>query len=221
MALTKNMKIYKLFIVTAIAVFAFSASAQDTNLLKGSEKTLLTTGEANKNQCLAYQNYIVRTIRKEGSKTDSGDDNSGDDISIFKRDAANSPQENCQTAKNSVLSVENTEGNSFRGIFKNYLFIEKNLYPDYSNLEIYDLKTNKIAFKTEYTEWDDYRINLSGGRFLNYSQWSKKAGLLRNCRDAKKWKQGGLGINWLQTKKLDLQTMKEISVGTLRCVSVN
>ena len=123
--------------------------------------------------------------------------------------------------KNLCFFVENTEGNSFRGVFKNYLFIEKNLYPDYSNLEIYNLKTNKIAFKTEYTEWDDYRINLSGGRFLNYSQWSKKAGLLKNCRDAKKWKQGGLGINWLQTKKLDLQTMKEISVGTLRCVSVN
>jgi hypothetical protein len=217
------MKIYKLFIVTAIVVFTFSAlvSAQNANLLKGSEKTLLTTGETNKNQCFAYQNYVVKTIRKEGSKTDSGDDNSGDDISIFKRDVSNSSQKSCQTAENSLLSVENTEGNSFRGIFKDYLFIEKNLYPDYSNLEIYNLKTNKIAFKTEYTEWDDYRINLSGGRFLNYSQWSKKSGLLKNCRDAKKWKRDGLGINWLQTKKLDLQTMKETSVGILRCTSVN
>ncbi len=211
----------KTFIII-IAVITFSAmAAAQTNLLKGSEKTLLTSGEANKNQCFAYQNYVVKTIRKEGSMSDSGDDNSGDDISIFKRVAANSSQDSCQTAEKSLLSVENTKGNTFRGIFKNYLFIEKNLYPDYSNLEIYDLKTNKIVFKTEYTEWDDYRINLSGGRFLNFSQWSKKDGLLKNCRDAKKWKRDGLGINWLQTKKLDLQTMKEIPVGILRCVSVN
>ena len=210
------------YLAVIVIVFAFSVSIlAQNNFLKGSDKTLLATGEENANQCFAYQNYVVKTVHKGGSMTDSGDDKSGDDISVFKRDAANSPQNSCQTDEKSLLSVANSEGNRFRGIFKDYLFIEKNLYPDYSNLEIYNLKSGKIAFKTEYTESDDYRINLSGGRFLNYSQWSKKAGLLKNCRNAKKWKREGFGINWLQTKRLDLQTMKEIPVGILRCTSVN
>ena len=215
------MKIFD-FLAVIVIVFAFSVSlSTQNNLLKGSEKTLLVTGEENENQCFAFQNYIVKTVYKGGSMTDAGDDKSGDDISIYKRDAANSPQNSCQTAEKSLLSVANSEGNSFRGIFEDYIFVEKNLFPDYSNLEIYNLKTGRIAFKTEYTESDDYRINLSGGRFLNYSQWSKKAGILKNCRDGKKWKREGLGISWLQTKRLDLQTLKEIPVGVLRCISVN
>ncbi len=202
------------------AIFAFSGSASaQINLLKNSERPLFNLTENKQEKCFVYSKYVVKTAFRQITKNE--EDQSGDDVSIFKRDAKIAPQKSCQTAGDALLSVENTEGNNFIGIFKDHLFIEKNLFPDYSNLDIYSLKTQTNVFKAEFTGWNDYDINISGARFLLYDSWSKKDGLLKNCPQGKKWKRDGLGVSWIQNQRLNLQTFKVSPVGGLKCVSVN
>lgn len=217
--MTNTKKMYFIALLLS-AIFAFSGSASaQANLLKNSDKPLYNMSENDKEKCFVYGKYVVKTVMKE--LTENTDDKSGDDISIFKRDASIAPQKSCETDGNALLSVANTEGNTFLGIFRDHLFIEKNIYPDYSNLEIYNLKTNKNVFAAEYTAWNDYKINIAGGRFLLYDSWSKKDGLIKNCPQGKKWKREGLGVSWIQNQRLDLQTFKVSPVGVLKCVSVN
>lgn len=209
-------------IVTAMTLCIFQAtvSAQTFKFLEGSERPFLRSEAESGNQCFAYSSYIVKIAVKESSEPDSSPDGRGDEIDIFRRDPAVLPPEICRTFEKSLIKIKNAQGNEFAGVFGDLIFVKRSVFPDGGNLDVYDLRTKKIAFSTEYSEWDNYRINLAGGRFLSYRQWSKKDGLLKNCREAKKWKREGFGISWLQTKRLDLQTMKAASVGSLRCINV-
>lgn len=212
---------YVLFVLTAApTAFQRSISAQDVGLIKGAEQAIYKRDGDEKNQCYVYEKYVVTTVLNDNPQQGGGSLEAGNDIDIFLRDATKSPQENCRTLNSPLTKIKNIEGNEFGGIFRDLVFVRKNVYPDGGDFEIYNLTANKSVFSTNYSEWDGYRINLSGGRFLLYRQWSKKDGLLKNCREGRKWKRQGLGVGWLQTKQLDLQTMKTINIGTLRCIAV-
>lgn len=216
----KILKIIDVLIVLIIALYFFqnSVSAQDYELIKGSERPIYKRDGDEKGQCYVYEKYVVTTILRDNPQPGGGSSEAGYDIDVFRRNANKSPQENCQ-AETAVAKIKNVEGNEFGGIFRELVFVRKNIYPDGGDFDIYNLSVNKTAFSTDYSEWDGYRINLSNGKYLLYRQWSKKDGLLKHCREARKWKRQGFGVGWLQTKRLDLQTLKATNVGNLRCIA--
>lgn len=212
----KNLN-FSALLIAAFCVFNFNVSAQSAGFIKNSEKPLYTSESDDK--CYVFTKYVVKTYLKNNVKEDIGT-GQGYEIDVFKRDAKSDLKKSCEVAADSLLNLKNEEGNELGGVFGDLLFVSRNIFPDGADLDIYDLKTGKVVFTTEFSEWDGYATNISNGNFLNYRQWSKKDGLLKNCPQAKKWKKDGLGLSWLQTKRLNLLTGKEISVGTLRCISV-
>lgn len=211
----------KFLILSAAAmfIFNFSAAAQSAGFIRNSEKPLYKSETDEKAQCYVFNKYVVKTYLKPNEKEDIGT-GEGYEIEIFKRDIKSDLKTSCETSADSLLNLKNVEGNEPGGVFGDLFFVRRNVFPDGGDLDIYDLETGKVVFTTEFSEWDGYDMNITNGKFLNYRQWSKKDGLLRNCAQAKQWKKQGLGISWLQTKRFDLLTRKEISVGALRCISV-
>lgn len=205
--------------IAAIFVFNLSASAQSAGFIKNSEKPLYKSETDEKAQCYVFNKYVVKTYLKTNEKEDIGT-GEGYEIEVFKRDMKTVLPKNCEASADALLNLKNVEGNESGGVFGDLFFVRRNVFPDGGDLDVYDLKTGKVVFTTEFSEWDGYAMNITNGKFLNYRQWSKKDGLLKNCAQAKQWKKQGLGISWLQTKRLDLMTKKEISVGALRCISV-
>ncbi len=217
----KMLKNYRKIGCLILFAFAFciSLSAQDEGFIKGSEKTIYKSDTDTKAQCFVFDKYVVKTFLKDNTK-DGGGDGTGYDLTVFIRDAVRDAAENCGLSVEPSTNIKNEEGNEAGGVFGDLFFVRRNVFPDGADLDIYDLKTHKVIFTTAFSEWDNYRMNISGGRFLNYRQWSKKDGLLKNCPQAKKWKRDGFGISWLQTRRFDLRTRKETSVGALRCINV-
>lgn len=217
----KNFKKLNLLIfsVFTFCIYSPAISAQSVEFIKGSERTLYKSETDAKAQCFLFDKYVVKASLKDNTK-DGGGDGAGYELTIFIRDEVRPLAENCELTVEPFTNIKNEEGNEIGGIFGDLFFLRRNVFPDYADLDIYDLKTHKIIFTTEFSEWDNYKMNISGGRFLNYRQWSKKDGLLKNCPQAKKWKREGFGISWLQTKRFDLRTRKATSVGNLRCINI-
>lgn len=207
------------FPVLLIFAFCISLSAQSGEVIKGTEKLLVRYDLDEKTQCFVFNKYVVKTYLKDNAK-DGGGAGNGSEIDVFARDVKQPLKKNCEMSADVLLNIKNEEGNDFGGIFGKLLFVSRNGFPDGADLDVYDLKTKNKVFTTAFSEWDNYGTNISNARFLNYRQWSKKDGVLKNCPQAKKWKRDGFGISWLQTKRLDLQTLKENSVGTLRCINI-
>lgn len=218
--MTKIKKLnFPALLIAAFCVFNFNVSAQIAGFIKNSEKPLYTSESDEKAQCYVFKNYVVKTYLKNNLKDDIGT-GQGYEIDVFRRDAKSDLKKSCEISTDSLLNLKNEEGNEPGGIFGDLFLVSRNVFPDNADLDIYDLKTGKVVFTAEFSEWDGFDTNISNGKFLNYRQWSKKDGLLKNCPQAKKWKKDGLGIGWLQTKRLNLLTRKETSIGTLRCISV-
>lgn len=210
---------FLILIIAAFCIFDFNVSAQSDDFIKGSEKLLVRYKSDEKTQCFAFNKYLVKTYLKDNTKENIGD-GTGVEIEVFKRDVKYPLKKSCEIAADVLLNIKNEEGNEFGGVFGDRIFIKRNVFPDGADLDVYDLKTKAKVFTTEFSEWDNYAMNISNARFLNYRQWSKKDGLLKNCPQGAKWKRDGFGISWLQTKRLDLQTLKEVSIGALRCINV-
>lgn len=216
------MKNYKKFVFLLLFVFStfLFAEAQELEFVKGAEKSLANYKLDEKTRCIIYNKYVVKTFLKDNIKDDIGT-GEGYEIEVFRRDVKQPLKKNCGDAAGDVsLKLKNEEGNGFGGISGDLLFVSRNEFPDGADFDVYDLKKNERVFTSEFSDWDNFGMSISNARFLNYRQWSKKDGLLKNCSQAQKWKREGFGISWLQTKRLDLQTLKETPVGNLRCINV-
>ena len=86
-----------------------------------------------------------------------------------------------------------------------------------SNLAI-SLSTTSVFTSSVLTQGYTGDPKLIGGRFLMFDSPSDKKGLISTCKEAGKWKRQGGGVGWVQGKKLDLQTLTAVNVGTLKCV---
>ena len=100
-----------------------------------------------------------------------------------------------------------------------FLF-RRNVFPDSADLDVYDLKTDKIIFTTEFSEWDNYGMNISGGRFLNYQSMVKKRRFTEKLSAGRKMETRRFRHQLAANQKIKFATRKEISVGNLRCVNV-
>ena len=201
-----------LYIKCSLLLLAFilagtnSVFAQDeeNNGMKGTETpSFQESSDAEK--CFVFSKYVVKTIQNEDG---------GEKISVYRRDASTSAEDACQTTGRAYLNVNDSDNYFFYGLSGSLLFIDSGTSVESRGLEIYNLTSRKSIFNESYTG----DPKLVGGRFVSFDSPSDKKGPLRTCKEAAKWKRDGGGVGWVQGQKLDLQTMKLINVGVLRCV---
>ncbi len=206
------------FLILIVWFFTNAICAQNNGVkLSGEDAALYRQGSVETERCLVYKNYVVKTAN---DKT-----NGGEAFKVFQRQTPSAAKAACEqtetdplldlsgnyTGKNASINEDITS--VFFGLSGKYLFVDKVVEPFVGEFEIFDLTTRKSIFKNEYYE----RIKLLQHHFVDFDQWSAKDGLLKNCSQAKKWKKDGLGIGWIQQKRLDLQTLKLQNIGALRC----
>jgi hypothetical protein len=204
-------KIYLLLslIFTMFGLFGFSAKAalsQESQLLAGSEKVKFEKNTETA-KCFVFNQYII--------KTNSGED-VGEDISIYKRGDKTAATNGCPVKSPLLFTIKNPDSNYFLGLAGDFLFIDSGTGPDSRGLEIYNLKSRKSIFTSEYHD----SIKLITGDTLRFDKISGKNGLLKNCKQAAKIKRDGMSVGWVQDTQLNLKTLKASSVGALRCVAL-
>lgn len=160
-----------------------------------------TSGE--NGECFVFAKYVIKTNPSEDG---------GANISVYKRSAA--AENACDTSGEPWLYVADSDNNSFFGLSGKYLFVDMGTSADSRDLVIYDFSLHKSVLTQGYGG----DPKLIDGRFLIFDSPSDKKGLISTCREAAKWKRQGGGVGWVQGKKLDLQTLTSVNVGTLKCV---
>jgi len=180
------------------------ARAQDKALLvmPGTETPEShTSGESG--ECFVFEKYVIKTNASEDG---------GANISVYKRGPAVGNA--CDTSGDAWLYVEDSDNNSFFGLSGKYMFVDMGTSVDSRNFDIYDFSLHKSVLSQGYSG----DPKLVAGRFLIFDSPSDKKELMSTCKDATKWKRQGGGVGWVQGKKLDLQTLTSVNVGTVKCV---
>jgi hypothetical protein len=183
-----------------------TAQAQDeeeTSLMKGTESAAFQQ-QAENGKCFVFDKYTIKTISGE---------NVGEDIKVYRRASSISADTACENGTAAYYTIKNADANYFAGLFGDYLFVDSGTGADGRGLEIFNLKSKKSIYSTEYYD----ELELQEGRFFIYDKLSKTNGALKNCREATQWKKDGFSIGWVRQAKLDLQTLKETPIGTVRC----
>jgi len=180
------------------------ARAQDKALLvmPGTETPEShTSGESG--ECFVFEKYVIKTNPSEDG---------GANISVYQRGptAGNA----CGTSGDAWLYVADSDNNSFFGLSGKYMFVDMGTSVDSRNFDIYDFSLHKSVLSQGYSG----DPKLVAGRFLIFDSPSDKKELMSTCKDATKWKRQGGGVGWVQGKKLDLQTLTSVNVGTVKCV---
>ena len=190
--------------LAATAAAPVFAQDEEYNGMKGTE-TPQFQESSETDKCLVFSKYVVKTVQNEDG---------GDNVSVYKRNSAADAESACQTGDAAYLDIGDSDNNYFYGLYGSLLFIDSGTSVESRGLEIYNLNSRKSIFNESYTG----DPKLVGGRFVFFDSPTDKRGPLKTCREAAKWKRDGGGVGWVQGKKLDLQTLKLINAGTLRCV---
>ena len=196
-------KICFLLLILALAGGTLWAQDEKYEAMKGSE-TPAFQSFSDAGNCFVFGKYVVRTARNEDE---------GENISVYIRNTASSAEGACRTKGSPHLEIKDSDNNSFYGLFGNYLFVDSGTSSDSRGLDIYNLISRRSIYSDGYIG----DAKLTEARFILFDTPSDKKGSLGTCKEAAKWKREGGGVGWMQGRKLDLQTLKVISVGTLRC----
>ncbi len=189
----------------SLAAGTVFAQDEEYNVMKGTE-TPVFHKPSDTGKCYVFSEYIVKTEQSEDG---------GENIAVYKRGTSTSAKSACQTKGDEYQSIKDSDNNNFYGLSGSLIFIDSGTSVESRGLEIYNLTSGKTITNLEYRD----EATLVEGRFVVDDSPSVKKGLLKTCKEAAKWKRdGGGGVGWVQGKKLDLQTLKEISVSALRCV---
>ncbi len=155
--------------------------------------------------CFIFREYVVKTTQNEGE---------GENVAVYKQKSTTNGESGCKTTGEPNIYIEDFANNSFFGISGAYFFIDTGTSVESRELLIYSLATGDSIMTESYS--GDPKV--TEGRFVIFDSPSDKKGPLATCKEAAKWKREGGGVGWVQGKKLDLQTLKKVSVGGLRCV---
>jgi hypothetical protein len=191
-----------------VMIISAACAAQDSvyHVIEGTTAPKDFSAGRGGGNCFIFPNYLVRT---------RSSDDGGSNVNVFAWDPSLAGEkEPCETKRKPVLMVANADNNDFFGISGNYVFIDTGTSVESRGLEIYDLSANNA--KTVFEYHGDPK--LTEGRYLSFDSPSVKAGPIKSCKQAAEWKRQGGGVGWVQSERVDLQTMKKTSVGPLRCV---
>jgi hypothetical protein len=189
--------------VLNLTSFAGLAQSNKYDAVKGSE-TPEFSRLADSGNCFVIGAYIVKTDHKNAE---------GENISVFKRASTANAKAGCSTKGKAYFYITDADNSSFYGLYGNFLFVNNGTSAEASELDVYDLVNRKSIAKENYLN----DAKLVQGRLLIFDEPTNRKGQIKSCSQAVKWKREGGGVGWLQTKQLDLQTLKKTSLGTLRC----
>jgi hypothetical protein len=189
-----------LFLMFALAVGSGASQETEPLMMRGTEQPVSHRSDET-GSCIIFSKYVIQTgVSDEG----------GEDLTVYTRGG----ERGCSITRKPILHVPNEDNNALFGIAGKWLFVDSGTSVESRGLEIYDLETGKPVIGVEYSD----EPKLEGGRYVVYDAPSEKPGPISSCREAAKWKREGGGVGWVQTKRLDLDTLKQTTVGTLRCI---
>jgi hypothetical protein len=189
--------------LTIFAAAGIAGAQDEAPLVMPGTETPEAHTSGDSGECFVFAKYVIKTNPSEDG---------GANISVYKRgQAAENP---CDASGNAWLYVADSDNNSFFGLSGKYMFVDMGTSADSRDLDIYDFSLHKSVLSQGYSG----DPKLVGGRFVMFDSPSDKKGLISTCKEAAKWKRQGGGVGWVQGKKLDLQTLTAVNVGTLRCV---
>jgi hypothetical protein len=194
--------IFLLMLALTLAVMT-QAQSNQYEAVKGAE-TPQYSRSSDAGNCFVFASYVVKTDHVDAD---------GENISVFKRAPSTNAKAACSVKGKSYLRIPDADNNSFYGLYGTYLFVDSGTSVDSRGLDVYDLVSRKTIANEGYMN----DAKLVSGRFLMFDTPTDRKGPIIACPQAAKWKRQGGGVGWLQGKKLDLQTMKKTTVGTLRC----
>lgn len=198
--------LFALFAAQILCVSAFESFSllkQEASLMKGAEKAAFGK-ETGDGKCFVFGKYTVKTVASEDL---------GEEIEIYRNSAAVGDDSVCDNLKTPYFTIKNADANYFFGLSGEYVFVDNGTGSDGRGLEVFNLKTKKSIYTTEYY----IQAEIEQNRFLVYDKYSETKGALKSCRQAAQWKKDGFSIGWVRSSKLDLQTLKETPTGTIRC----
>jgi len=203
---TTTMFLLVISLTVLILPVAVPVCAQDGDYsgMKGTE-TPAFKEYADTGTCFVFSKYVVKMLPVEAGEGK---------IAVYKRGAATAGKGACQTSDKPYFDVNSSDNDYFYGVSGSLLFIDNGTSMESRGLEIYDLTSRKSIFNESYTGDPKF----VGGRFVFFDSPSDRKGPLKTCREAAKWRRDGGGVAWVQGRKLDVQTLKLITVGALRCV---
>lgn len=193
------------FIAVILSLTGIVGLAQSNKYVavKGSE-TPQYSRFSDAGNCFVFADYVVKTDHIDAD---------GENISVFKRSPSTNAKTACSVKGKAYLRIADADNNSFYGLYGMYLFVDSGTSVDSRGLDIYDLLSSKKVFSDGYM--NDAR--LIQAHLLIFDEPTDKKGPIKACPQAAKWKREGGGVGWLQSKQLDLKTLKKTNVGTLRC----
>ena len=191
-----------LLLILTLVIAIGSAASQEAEplMMPGTEQPVSHTS-TDSGSCIIFEKYVIRTgVSDEG----------GEDLTVYLKGS----ERGCSITRKPILHVPNEDNTALFGLAGKWLFVDSGTSVESRALEIYDLETGKPAIGIEYSD----EPKLEAGRYVTYDAPSEKPGPIRSCKEAAKWKREGGGVGWVQTKRLDLETLKQTTVGTLRCI---
>lgn len=114
------------------------------------------------------------------------------------------------------LPIRDSDSQFFSGLVGDKLVIDDGTASDSRQLRIIDLRTKRSVYTATVRELGE----VTGKRFLKFSELSKIKGDLRNCRQAANWRKSGFAIGWIRPVTFDLQMMKKTSAGKVSCIAL-
>lgn len=189
-----------LMVLACTVVGPVFAQDGDYSGMKGTE-TPAFKDYADTETCFVFSKYVVKMLP-------------GEKIAVYIRRATTAVKGACQTSDSPYLDVNVSDTDYFFGILGSLMFIDRSRSVESRGLEIYNLASRKSIFNESYAG----NAKLVGGKFVFFDSPSDRKGPVKTCREAAKWKREGVGVGWIQVRKLDIQTLNLINVGTLRCI---
>ena len=200
-------KILFLPLLLLITAQAFGIFAQDGGQpIKGTDDFKYQK-DAGGRDCYVYDRYIFKTVSSPGN---------GVYINVYQNSSGKPTAKVCETGPaKSYLVVKDSDSQFFNGLVGDKLIIDDGTGPDTRKLRIVDLRTKKTVFTANVHETGE----ITGKRFLTFSEISKTKRPLGECSQAKEWKNSGFSIGWVREVKLNLGTLKKTAAEKISCAA--
>jgi hypothetical protein len=205
------MKIYK-HITIVILIFilfvlkAYSAQKIIFSLFPGTEQVYVLSQYKNYT-CFQYHNYVVVTKDLLNSV--------GSDMFIkyFNWDMGYYNVEDITNEHD--FQIKNEWAEYFQGIYKHYLFIDSGTGPGPRGLIIYNLRTKKKVFESEYSE----PVFIDAKGIFSFWKTSEIPATEENCPEYSKFRADGFGVAIEKKVLLNLNDLGLSETGEAHCSS--
>lgn len=194
--------------IFCILLLSLTALAQDDLFtpMKGSATPEFQMAEG-EGKCLVFGTHVVKTKPSQDG---------GEIVSVYDREGSAKGRAACSLRSNPYFIIQDADNNSFYGISAVYFFIDQGTSAGERTLAVYKTDSGYEVTNIAYFA-NENAPRIEAARYLYYDAVASKKGPASSCPQAAKWRKQGGGVAWLQSKKMDLNTLTATNVGPLHC----